>query len=244
MMFFRCAAVATLLLLGACSSLPQFPSLPGFDLSGSVAATESAGDSGSVGASPSPSTSPREQIDRAVRLLGAGRADEARSLLSLALVKSPNDKSAIALMAQIDGDPIKLLGRDHQLYTVAPGDTMSGLAERHLGDPLKFYALSRYNDLQSPDALRVGARLKIPVSPGSAIVSAPVRAENMIEPKKVDVESASAMRLRGLEALNKGEVRLAVDLLRRAEALNSGDPAIQRDLERALRIQASLADDR
>jgi hypothetical protein len=58
-----------------------------------------------------------------------------------------------------------------------------------------------------------------------------------------NANKASALRRQGLEALNEGEIDLAVDLLGEARKLNQADSAIQRDLQRALRIQANLLDD-
>lgn len=237
----RCIAVAMALMLGACSSLPSFPSLDGFGLPGEPGRETVDAETSELDAPLSAAATPRDQVNRAVLLMGAGRADEARSLLTQALAKAPNDKSALGLMEQMDGDPLALLGRDHQIHTVVAGDTLSELAARHLGDPLKFYILSRYNGLASPNALRVGASLKIPTGSGARLVSAP--AASATTALTADAAKASTTRLQGLEALNRGDINLAVDLLRRAEALNRDDAAIQRDLQRALRIQSSLVND-
>ncbi|MBC7768469.1 MAG: hypothetical protein H7124_06760 [Phycisphaerales bacterium] len=46
--------------------------------------------------------------------------------------------------------------------------------------------------------------------------------------------------MQGLQRLNTGDVGGAVTLLRQALALDASNPAIQRDLDRAVRMQASL----
>lgn len=243
MSFLRCIAGAMVLMLGACSSLPSFPPLPGFGVSGDPGDGMVAGKTSEIDAPLSASATPREQLNRAVLLLGVGRVGEARTLLAQVLAKSPNDKSALGLMEQVDGDPLTLLGRDHQIHIVVAGDTMSALAARHLGDPLKFYVLSRYNGLASPNALQIGASLKIPTGSGARFASAAVSSSTANAALPADAAKASTIRLQGLEALNKGEINLAIDLLRRAEALHRDDAAIQRDLQRALRIQSSLIND-
>ena len=49
-------------------------------------------------------------------------------------------------------------------YTVSPGDTLSGIAERELGSHRRYHTIFEANrdTLESPDALRVGMTLRIP----------------------------------------------------------------------------------
>ncbi|NNJ26881.1 hypothetical protein LzC2_29760 [Planctomycetes bacterium LzC2] len=49
-------------------------------------------------------------------------------------------------------------------YVVAPGDTLSGIAEKALGSHRKYHAIYDANRdvLASPDALKVGMTLRIP----------------------------------------------------------------------------------
>ena len=118
------------------------------------------------------------------------------------------------------------------------GDTMSGLADRFLGDSRLFFALSRYNGLSAPNALAVGRSLKLPLSakrlPVTTVANAPTATP------KAAAAKANDMRLQALQLLNKGEVDGAIALLKQAVALDANDPAIRKDLERAERIQGSL----
>jgi hypothetical protein len=212
--------------------------LPDFGLGGISANGGKPVDATALG-EPLPSNAPaRDQVNRAVHLLGVGHVDEARRHLDRALAMSPSDKTALALVEQIEVDPVALLGEEHRVHTVVAGDTMSVLAERYLGDPLKFFALSRYNALGAPNALRVGASLKIPI--GNASKTTRTGAPSVSPSSSIAAAKADGLRLQGLEALNRGEIDRAVTLLRSAEALDGDDPAIQRDLQRALRIQTSL----
>lgn len=230
---------AVAVLLAGCSSLPAMPSLPGFEFGAQNDAEASAVDAADIRAPLPADASVRDQVNRAVHLLSVGQADEAKQHLDRALSKSPSDKAALALVQQIEADPVALLGKEHRVHTVVAGDTMSALAERYLGDPLKFFILSRYNGLGAPNELRVGALLRIPTGNETKTTLAAAPAPGPAS-SPVNAAKADALRLQGLEALNKGEIDRAVTLLRSAEALNGDDLAIQRDLQRAARIQKSL----
>lgn len=240
--FFRGAPLFLILALQACSSIPPMPALPEFNLPFSGAPKTATADP----VLPESAT-PRERVGRAIDLLGAGKVDDAKAELAKVLKASPKDAIALRLMAQIETDPVTLLGADSRDYVVAAGDTMSALAGQHLGDPLMFFALSRYNGLNSPNALSVGKVLKIPSRAGKQpdVVDAIPASRNEIAPlppaaSTAGNEAANAIRLQALDLLNRGDVTKALGLLRQAEAMNQSDPAIQRDIQRALRIQSAL----
>lgn len=117
---------------------------------------------------PKPLASAAEHLNRAVVFLGQGRSDLARVELSPILVADPSHTVARKLMDQIDRDPKSMLGARNYPYKIRPGETLSMLADRFLGDPLLFYALARYNDIAAPDTAEVGRVLKIPGFPKAA----------------------------------------------------------------------------
>jgi nucleoid-associated protein YgaU len=49
-------------------------------------------------------------------------------------------------------------------YTVQPGDTLSKLANGHLGDPKRYMEIFNINKdvLSNPDLIKVGQKLKLP----------------------------------------------------------------------------------
>jgi hypothetical protein len=240
-------AVAAAATLGACSSLPQMSAMPKLALPSFPAAQPAQAPAAEATAAPAPllpAATAREHVARALDFLNEGNAAEARAGLSAALAKSPKDATALHLLEQIDTDPVALLGDNSETYVVAAGDTMSGLAERFLDDPLMFYALARYNGLASPKALSVGRRLKIPSRPGVVVAVAPQPQPEADAPRanSADASKASAARLQALELLNAGDVARAVSLLTEAQALDETNVAIAKDLERARRIQSALAD--
>ena len=97
-----------------------------------------------------------------IEILEAGNEEQATAELNRALQNDPNNKLALSLMRQIQADPLATLGRESFVYRVQPGDTISRIAQRFLGDVQQFYILARYNDLRVPRQLQVGQTIKVP----------------------------------------------------------------------------------
>jgi tetratricopeptide (TPR) repeat protein len=94
--------------------------------------------------------------------LQAGTSDKARLTLARLLVVEPDNAAGKSLFQQLDADPLEMLGKEHFLYKSQPGDTLSRIAKRFLGDPYKFYILAKYNGIQVPGRLEAGHSLKVP----------------------------------------------------------------------------------
>jgi hypothetical protein len=189
-----------------------------------------------------PGVAPAERLSQAIELLDQGQAAAARAELQAILAARPDDARAGRLMREIDDDPRVLLGSRSYPYTVRPGESMSALADRFLGDSLMFYALARYNGIAAPADLTAGRVLMIPGVPRRAPVAAPpVTQPQPVKPPPVhDRAQARQLRASALESMNRGQINRAVSLLQRAVALDPDDPVIARDLTRALRIQATV----
>ena len=230
-------ALATLAALAACSSGPQ-------------ARPE---------ATVAPVPTVAAEIDAIVTLLDAGDAKAARRRLTAVLKREPQNAEAQLLLDSIDNDARAALGPTSYPYEVQPGDTMAGIAQRLLGNRLKFYQLARYNDVAIPRDLPVGRTLRIPgTAPRPAPVARPepprparpapppaaakAKAAAPAAPTRSARNPAAAQQSRaaGLAALNQGNVARAVGLLRRARALDPANALIARDLQRAERIQATV----
>jgi hypothetical protein len=225
------AAVLGALTIGACSHLPQLPSI--------------------TGDAPAAPATPRDNVRNAIELLGQGDEWRARAELRAALNAQPNNVTAQRLMQQLESDPRTLLTGAPRPYIVRPGETMSQIAERYIGDGLMFYALARYNGIDAPNQLAAGQQIMIPRRPGVAVqetaanevappLEPPVASGAATPPRSGEASRANALRLQALQQLNTGRVDSAVTLLRQAQSLDANNPAIQRDLARAVRLQASL----
>ena len=194
----------------------------------------------------------QERVHSAMDLLDRGEEARARSILERVLRQEPGSVTARRLLEEIDSDPQRTLGSRTRAYTVRDDDTMTNLAERFLGDPLMFYALARANHM-APNQLAAGQVIQVPdrartVSSASARSPATPSAAGVVAPMAPGASTTSTgaaaranqLRLRGLERLNAGDADGAVSLLGQAHAIDQGNSAIQNDLNRAQRIQASL----
>jgi hypothetical protein len=191
---------------------------------------------------------PRERVRLAIELLGQGDARRAEAELRAALQSDPELSTARRLLDHINGNPEEFLRGEPRPYIVRQGETMSALAERFQGDALLFYALARLNNLAAPDQVAEGQTLMIPRRPGlrtaSTEISAPTPPSGPVPSapplRGVDPARANQLRLQALQSMNSGQIDQAVALLRRAQTLDAENPAIQRDLSRAVRLQASV----
>jgi hypothetical protein len=210
---------------------------------------------------PAPVLDRQAELNGAVALLDQGDTATASARVNALLARDPADPQARVLRESIDKDPVALLGPKNFPYTVKPGETMLGLAERFLGNRLKSYQLARYNGIAVPASLTAGTVLKIPgtapraepeartparTRPGrgkpaeAGSTSTPAASATPAAVPHVDAAGARAARAAGLAALAQGDVGRAIGLLRRAAQLNPGDPLIARDYARAQRIAATV----
>ncbi len=77
--------------------------------------------------------------------------------------QNQNSYTVRLLLRQLQTEAQTLLGSEHKIITVQTGDTLSVLAQTHLGNAMLFYALARYNDIEVPRLLEKGRQLKIPL---------------------------------------------------------------------------------
>lgn len=161
----------------------------------STAATPAVMPSAASSSTPSPSSEPpvaaapapvvvtpatiqtaQRQATAAIELLEAGNEEQASAELQRAVQNDPNNKLAQSLLRQIQVDPVATLGREHFIYRVQAGESISRIAQRFLGDVHQFYILARYNDLKVPKQLQSGQMIKVPgkAPPASTANAVPV----------------------------------------------------------------------
>lgn len=235
------AAVTLTAVLGltACAGMRSTPGAPAPATQTASAANTAPTDSAAPAPAPAAAAPQKDSVSLAAELLAAGKEAEAKTMLQNILLASPRDTTAQNFLRQIESDPIKLLGEPStEPYVVQTGDTMSGLADRFLGDGRLFYALSRYNGLAAPNALAVGRVLKLPATAKRQPAKPPT--STAATSSTVSLGKANEVRLQALQLLNKGQVDGAVKLLEQAVSLDGNDAAIRKDLDRAKRIQSAL----
>ena len=161
---------------------------PARDGSSPAGATPAASDKGSPAATPAPEPAPTPEpvpaalspqeaqrtLAGALDLLQGGQEDAAEAELRRLLQSDPNNRLAQSLLRQIKEDPFALLGRESFAYRVQPGESLSRIAQRFLGDVHMFYALARYNNIKVPKTLSGGQSIRVPGKappPGAAAAS-------------------------------------------------------------------------
>jgi len=202
----------------------------------------------------SPGLTPAQRVEAAIQDLRQGRAEQARAELTATLAVDPANQRAHRLLTQLDTDPKLLLGEKNYPYKVRPGETLWGLSQRLLGDPLMFYALARYNQIDTPAAVTSGQMLRMPgVAPKKPALSRRTATKAVpnagpagstpapaAQAKASNPAGASQLRRSALEHMSRGQIDQAETLLQQARDLDPGNPVIQGDLDRARRIQASV----
>ncbi|MDX1694986.1 MAG: tetratricopeptide repeat protein [Ketobacteraceae bacterium] len=101
-------------------------------------------------------------LNQAIAALGKGQRDEARSKVNEVLDKDPDNADALALLEQMDVNPVIYFGSEYFEYKARAGDSMTRIADRFLKDHLKFYILSRYSGIDNPASLVRGQTVRIP----------------------------------------------------------------------------------
>lgn len=107
-----------------------------------------------------------------VDLLEAGNEEAAHRELQNALRLDPGNKLALNLSRQMAEDPVQALGRESFAYVVRPGDTLSKIAGRFLGDIYSFHILARYNNIKVPRQVGEGQTIRVP-GKAPAMLAAP-----------------------------------------------------------------------
>ncbi|MBB6124231.1 LysM peptidoglycan-binding domain-containing protein [Sphingobium subterraneum] len=193
-----------------------------------------------------------QQIGDVVAMLERGAVKEGQERLRKMVKSDPADRASATLLASLTDDPIASLGSKSFAYRVQPGDRMTDLSQRFLGDRLKFFLLARYNGIAVPAPLKPGQVLRIPGDepkvvaprPAPAVVDRepepPIPTPAPEAPPRTDPARAARLRAGGLVALNQGHVVRAVAMLREATALDPKNALIKRDLDRAQRIQKTV----
>ena len=163
--------------------------------------------------------SSQQRFREVLSLLENGRPGPARAELLLYLQEKP--KSAIGgdLMEQIELPATEYFPEDYREIQLAPGQSLSTLAQEYLGSVYQFYALAKYNDIDKPRNLRTGQTMRIPLTETSLAVFAARDSGEASAPTAAGDDAVST-KVSGQESVNKVEAVAEVEQLHR-EALNA-----------------------
>ena len=107
---------------------------------------------------------PRQRFSKALEKLENGEDGQALAELNAYLVAVPRSNSARNLIAQISTDSSQYFPSEHFKVNLTSGVSLSTLANKYLGSPLKFYALAKYNNISNPSRVNIGQEIKIPLT--------------------------------------------------------------------------------
>lgn len=111
---------------------------------------------------PQSETEAADDLSAAIASLERGEGQRAHAMLVRLRERAPDSEVVRRLLRQIDAPVEELLPGPYRQVEVAPGDSLSLIASRELGDPLLFYALARLNGIDAPARLPAGTWLRIP----------------------------------------------------------------------------------
>lgn len=167
------AVCGALTLLAGCGSMPSLPTFgskpPPAAPATAPAPAPQAPAAEPAAAPPVPEPGPplsQQEVQRALSeallFLETGQEELALAEVRSVLQSEPGNRLAQSLMRQLTEDPVALLGRESFSYRVQPGESLSRIAQRFLGDVHLFYALARYNNIKIPRNVAGGQALRVP----------------------------------------------------------------------------------
>ncbi len=108
--------------------------------------------------------SPGERWHIALEMLDRGEELQAEELF-IELRDSPGyGERAEHMLGQIRGPIHRYFPDDHFNVRLRAGQSLSALSRRYLDDPLKFFALARYNGIAAPNQVAAGQLIRIPLT--------------------------------------------------------------------------------
>lgn len=160
----------------------------------------------------------------------------AATLLEALRHANPGSSTLSLLQQQLTEPPESLLPPPYRSFRVQPGDTLSEIAERELGNPLLFVALARLNGLAEPRRLSVGSELRVPVrTDESDAATAMPEDEDIAVAESADPETSEPIR-RPPDDTRRSELETVAEYL-----LASGQPTDARELLLAAGVERNLS---
>ncbi|MBC3766662.1 LysM peptidoglycan-binding domain-containing protein [Neptunicella marina] len=109
-----------------------------------------------------PGLSARERFVKALEHLENGEEGQAKAEINAYLLAVPKSTRARILLDQIEQDISNYFPKESFDVKLTSGESLSTLAKKYLGSPLKFYALAKYNDIDNASKVNIGQTIRIP----------------------------------------------------------------------------------
>jgi len=215
--------IGVIFFLSACQGFSPDRSDQGQSSDDSVSRTEATYDANGV--EPTHSIQPAN-LPQVVEALDRGQIKAAEATLLQIIDQQPFSTLALRFLEQIQTDPVELMGEEYDVVLVQPGDSLSEIAERELGDALQFFALARYNGIDTPRQMPPGIELKIPqrLRGGSAELP-PADGPAAVEfEEEVDLPAGAGLALAGQSLYDQGQIAQAFALLSAGARAGNLDP--------------------
>jgi hypothetical protein len=107
---------------------------------------------------------PRDRWQSALEMLGEGQEQEADALLVELRDVPGYSERARHMLEQLRVPVHRYFPGDHFNVRLRAGQSLSTLSRRYLDDPLKFFALARYNGIAAPNRVAAGQLIRIPLT--------------------------------------------------------------------------------
>ncbi len=119
----------------------------------------------------------------ALKLLEYGQEERAKVELEAYLARYPGRSKAQHMLDQIVMDPGDYYPFPAFVHRLEPGESLSTLSEKYLGDRMQFFALARYNQISNPRRVQAGQAIQIPLTPHAERVRANETSQASAEPE-------------------------------------------------------------
>lgn len=181
--------------------------------------------------------------------LQRGHYAEGKKQLHRYLQAHPNDHAARDMWHQLTVDPDKQLGSRSRIHVVHAGESYSSMAAQYLGNADRFLVLARYNGASDPSQLRVGQRVRVPLSktgagaeshPKTASTSTHAPPSPASTAPQTTQEKAAQLQQQSVVLYQKGKRQQAEDRLDKALKL---DPKLKSSGPAADQVRKQLLSD-
>jgi len=113
---------------------------------------------------PEAGLSSKERLSKGIALLSEGQSGQAGAELQAYLDTIKKSRIASSLLRQINTPINEYYPQEFVAITLANGESLSTIAKQYLGDPLQFYALAQYNNIDNPGKTIIGQVIRVPLT--------------------------------------------------------------------------------